>query len=977
MGGHILAARRQPGNWFEHSWGIWILLLFNIALVGLLSSAVQARGPASQHIPTGPSSTPTPCQPGWAIVPSPDGSSGVGSLADISALSDNDIWAVGQTYSNPAIQTLVEHWDGTAWSVVPSPNVGSISTILNGVVALEPNNVWAVGSYSGPNDGVLIEHWDGSAWSIVPAPDLGMPDIVLYSIAAIAPNDIWAVGKYRFATMSRTLTMHWDGIEWTRVASPNPGPSSNYLQAVTAVAANDVWAVGYADSGTLTMHWDGSAWSVVPSPNPTPSTGQNELYAVAGVSSTDIWAVGYYHNGQYYQTLTMHWDGSAWSIIPSANVRLQDNYLRGITAVSSTDVWAVGQYSGSSPQTLIEHWDGNDWNIVPSPNADPQHYNSLVAVDALSANSVWAVGLYNNGNNNHTLVQKYTGQCSSPTGSPTSTATTTPVPICELAWRQVPIRDPNTLYSTLFDVEVISPTDIWVVGSADALPLIEHWNGTRWSVVPLPAGITGGRLNAVEAISATDIWAAGYWLDSTGSVLTLVLRWDGQSWRQVPSPNVTPADNQLQSLAIVSSDDIWAVGHSGTEVQSRETLILHWNGAQWAVIPSPGINSETNFLLSVAANSSTDVWAVGTVYYGNTWDRSETLIEHWDGNAWTIVPSPNPGSRYNRLNGITRAGPGDIWAVGDYSDTAESKSLIERWDGAQWTRVPGPSLPQVSTSLSAVSAISSNDIWAVGVTYAPPHNYQTISQHWDGTMWRIIDSPNPSPHNLLYGIEGVRADEVWAVGSDGDDNGTQPFVLRYGFQSPCVTPTATATATASPCLITFTDVLPSDYFYEPVRYLYCRGVISGYNDNTFRPYNSTTRGQLTKIVVLGFGLAIYIPTTPTFSDVAIDHPFYQYIETAAHNNLVSGYSDGTFRPFNNVTRGQLSKIVVEAAGWVIYAPPSPTFSDVPTDHPFYQYIETAYQHGIISGYSDGTFRPYNDATRGQISKIVYNALVQP
>ena len=60
---------------------------------------------------------------------------------------------------------------------------------------------------------------------------------------------------------------------------------------------------------------------------------------------------------------------------------------------------------------------------------------------------------------------------------------------------------------------------------------------------------------------------------------------------------------------------------------------------------------------------------------------------------------------------------------------------------------------------------------------------------------------------------------------------------------------------------------PTDYFYEAVRYLYCRGVISGYADNTFRPYNNTTRGQLTKIVVLGFGMPIYSPPTPTFRDV--------------------------------------------------------------------------------------------------------------
>jgi hypothetical protein len=172
-------------------------------------------------------------------------------------------------------------------------------------------------------------------------------------------------------------------------------------------------------------------------------------------------------------------------------------------------------------------------------------------------------------------------------------------------------------------------------------------------------------------------------------------------------------------------------------------------------------------------------------------------------------------------------------------------------------------------------------------------------------------------------------------------------------------------------------VQPTDYFYEAVRYLYCAGVISGYSDNTFRPYNNTTRGQLSKIVVLAQGWAIYTPPQPTFSDVPTTHTFYQHIETAYQHGVISGYADGTFRPQSDVTRGQLTKIVVLSEGWTPINPPQPTFSDVPPSSPFYGYIETAYSSGIISGYSDGTFRPGNSATRGQIAKIVHNALGSP
>jgi hypothetical protein len=166
--------------------------------------------------------------------------------------------------------------------------------------------------------------------------------------------------------------------------------------------------------------------------------------------------------------------------------------------------------------------------------------------------------------------------------------------------------------------------------------------------------------------------------------------------------------------------------------------------------------------------------------------------------------------------------------------------------------------------------------------------------------------------------------------------------------------------------MTFSDVQPSDYFYIPVQYLYCAGVISGYADNTFRPYNNTTRGQLSKIVVLAQGWALNCPIPGHFSDVPPDNPFFCYIESAYGRGIISGYADGTFRPGNNVTRGQLCKIIVLAEAWAEDCPQPGHFSDVPPDNPFFCYIETAYSHQIISGYADGTFRPGNNATRGQI-----------
>ena len=191
---------------------------------------------------------------------------------------------------------------------------------------------------------------------------------------------------------------------------------------------------------------------------------------------------------------------------------------------------------------------------------------------------------------------------------------------------------------------------------------------------------------------------------------------------------------------------------------------------------------------------------------------------------------------------------------------------------------------------------------------------------------------------------------------------------------------------------------PSDYFYEPVRYLYCRGAISGYNDGTFRPYSQTTRSQTAKIVVLAEGWPLINPGSPTFADVPPGSTFYTYVQTARDHSILGGYPCGGegepcddlgrpyFRPYAEVTRGQVVKLVTLAQGWPILDPADPTFTDVPRGSTFYGYVETAVARAIINGYPCGSegepcddqnrpyFRPGNNATRGQIAKIVYLAL---
>lgn len=364
------------------------------------------------------------------------------------------------------------------------------------------------------------------------------------------------------------------------------------------------------------------------------------------------------------------------------------------------------------------------WHLVSSPNPSASK-STLTSVTALSARNAWAVG------------------------------------------RSSPI---NVLqYST-------------------SSTLIEHWNGMNWSIVPSPdPGAGGNDLLGVANLSATDIWAVGDFLNgaqSTGP--TLIEHWDGAHWHVVSSPNVESKSNILAGVAAVSSKDIWAVGEA-YDSGNGPSLIEHWNGQVWSIVSSPNAPSFAYAsLTSVTALSAKDVWAVG--YSANNNDNPSgggfvsepTLIEHWDGIAWNIVPSPNSPFKYNQLKSVIAVKANDIWAVGASFDSfyGVSHTLIEHWNGQKWSIVSSPSPESKSMTLSGITAVSENDIWAVGVYSNTSTDTSgtgpSLIEHWNGKQWRIISNPNIAVLGGLLGVTQVpQTNNLMAVGTDGSQTLTE------------------------------------------------------------------------------------------------------------------------------------------------------------------------------------------------------------
>jgi hypothetical protein len=324
---------------------------------------------------------------------------------------------------------------------------------------------------------------------------------------------------------------------------------------------------------------------------------------------------------------------------------------------------------------------------------------------------------------------------------------------------------------TLFGVAATSARHAWSVGqSLSGKSIILRWNGSAWSQVPSPTPRGGGAYYAVAATSASNAWAVGG--NDSKPFKTLIAHWDGTSWKQVPSPTPS-AGGALFGVAATSARNAWAVGCAGNCYQgfghAPQTLILHWNGTSWKRVTSPSPGPGTS-LSAVAAASASSAWAVGCTRDCFISSASpQTVILHWNGQAWKQVASP-AGATTGALNGVAATSPGNAWVVGCtghcFGPDAAPGTLIAHWNGSTWKKVAAPS-PAGGSLLTGVATRSAGRAWAVGYTRA---SGKTLILRWNGASWSRVASPTPAHGGELLGTAIGSPGSAWAVGASDFGN---------------------------------------------------------------------------------------------------------------------------------------------------------------------------------------------------------------
>lgn len=766
-----------------------------------------------------------------------------------------------------------------------------------------------------------------------------------------------------------------------KVAEPNPGWQDEYpdYYKVRMASATDGWIVGA--EGAI-RRYAGGQWVAYASPVTT------TLHSVYPISNT-AFAVG-------DNSVILQFIGDAWQTTsaPSGCTNFRDVWM-----VSPSDGWAVGGTCDITPTGVIAHYNGTSWMDVSVPYPLPQ----MNALQMLSANEGWFVGSdgallhYLNGSwqayNPGAAVNLYSifmlpgGNEGWAGGDPfdfRGGATThfangswnpnTSSPVDSAQDKQQP--QGGTYYEqTVYAIAAKDDSTRWIVGSL-------HLSG--------PFGATNS--NSGLAAPGGPIYPGGN---------------NGPNDWQLADPNSMTYDaNPLYGIAMVSANDVWAVGANG--------YIKHWNGSLWNVLA--GAPHTFN---SLAYNSiRAEIYSLGntSVTYVSAYSvTSQIAASNLAANTVFSCTTAGPWWRSIASTSTTQL---DAWAVGlgsntDYSYGGYAAHITS--SGCQITRIGNDNLSSV-VEVSPTLVLAAGDAGTLAV-YTGTWTSLTLGnqaltalgydggRYWavgiSGTIYTNAGDPiNPSswisitvqPSDDLYAVAGVSNNEAWAVG-----NGVRYHIIGN-----------TATRQDSP------HSLRAVYMSSPTDgWATGRdGAIEHYDGSSWQtvvqglpPLDSIIATADGQVWAGGNGLDTYnVPFSGIFNyyyyipghllhfapacydyytDVPASYYARQYILDLSCRGIVSGKGNHIYAPDANTTRIQFAKIISLARGWTIITPPTPTFSDVPTSNPLYSFVETAYANHALSGASPADcqarglanpcFLPNDPITRAQAVIITVRA----
>lgn len=317
---------------------------------------------------------------------------------------------------------------------------------------------------------------------------------------------------------------------------------------------------------------------------------------------------------------------------------------------------------------------------------------------------------------------------------------------------------PEQLATIFESVAATGPQDVWAVGShvvgGVSTAYAERWDGSAWAVqeLDLPSGPTSiSSLYDVAAFGRNDVWAVGAWMGDE----PLIQHWDGRRWSAVEAPLLAGTERILTAIDGTGPQDLWVVGQHRVAGQ-EQGVVLHRTGAGWTVTAAPSGAAVLHDVAMLQPGVPLVAgWSIGEHGY------AEALLATKDGDAWTRESVPAAPERNVFLIGLAVGRPGAAWAVGFSNEGPDGDAPVTLRRGAEgWNEVPVPdqggSVRLLSVATGSVGTVAVGQVSDAGLTRA-------LALRATGEGWAPIAGAGEEPPDALAGVT-LEGDAVWAVG---------------------------------------------------------------------------------------------------------------------------------------------------------------------------------------------------------------------
>ncbi len=326
------------------------------------------------------------------------------------------------------------------------------------------------------------------------------------------------------------------------------------------------------------------------------------------------------------------------------------------------------------------------------------------------------------------------------------------------------------------------------------------------------------------------------------------------------------------------------------------------------------------------------------------------------------------------------------WCVTpSYSVTVESRNeAVARTDVVGDAHVPALIPYTEVTAVSAGTAVIRSCYYEYGFVDETTGKYLADEKDWPEylskkypelgeyeTDWHFFDEDGRYDIRNMPGTDGTSTGCLVVIGKDGKET-LCPMALRRWRQETLEWPELgiTVNVKAKPA-VQFTDVKSTDYYADAVGWAVENGITAGKGNNTFKPNDKCTRGEIVTFLWRSAGSPEPKTTVNPFKDVKEKDFYYKAVLWAVENDITAGKGEGTFKPGDRCTRGEAVTFMWRAEGEQPAAGSSGAFKDVASGAFYEKAVGWAVENSITAGKGEGTFKPSDKCSRAEIVSFLY------